>query len=271
MELNEKSLWLFDVDNTLIQDVEHPTPFPGAIECCRTLEDAGKQIGILTNVGRLSARQVHSAVEGAGFPFSREAVFTAGAATAAYVFNRNPDARCFVISEGGATEDFIAKGLNVVNNPPIDFVAIGADRDLSFQRLNFATKCVRDGAELLCISGSRDYPGIYLGKEDVYLGERSITAAVEDATGEKATIVGKPLPEIVVETVKTMGYNCDDAVMIGDNPASDIAGGNAAGLYTILVKRNPDDIVAYEADGLDTNPDVMINSLEELQLLISEW
>jgi len=269
MELGEKFLWLFDVDNTLIHDVEHPTPFPGAVDLCKHLRDSGKEIGILTNVGRLSARQVHAAVRKAGFPFSRESVFTAGAATAAYVFNRNPDARCFVISEGGATEDFIAKGLNVVNNPPIDFVAIGADRDLSFQRLNFATKCVRDGAELLCISGSRDYPGVYLGKEDIYLGERSITAAVEDATGVEATIVGKPLPEIVIETVKTMGYDCDDTVMIGDNPASDIAGGNAAGLTTVLVKRDPDDIVAYDAGELDTTPDVTIKSLEELQSLIS--
>ena len=242
MELGEKFLWLFDVDNTLIHDVEHPTPFPGAVDLCKHLRDSGKEIGILTNVGRLSAR---------------------------HVFNRNPDARCFVISEGGATEDFIAKGLNVVNNPPIDFVAIGADRDLSFQRLNFATKCVRDGAELLCISGSRDYPGVYLGKEDIYLGERSITAAVEDATGVEATIVGKPLPEIVIETVKTMGYDCDDTVMIGDNPASDIAGGNAAGLTTVLVKRDPDDIVAYDAGELDTTPDVTIKSLEELQSLIS--
>ena len=49
--------------------------------------------------------------------------------------------------------------------------------------MNFATKMVRDGAGLICISGSRDFPGIYLGVEDMYLGERSIVAAIEDATG----------------------------------------------------------------------------------------
>ena len=243
MDLNTKTLWLFDVDNTLIRDVEHPDPFPDALHLCDALRRKGKTIAILTNVGRLSARQIHAVVASAGFSVDADKTFSAGAVTAAYIHNRFPLARCFVISEGGALEDFTARGLSVTNNPPVDFVAVGADRNLTFQRLNFATKMVKSGAALICISGSRDYPGVYLGQEDVYIGERSIVAAIEDATGERALIIGKPMPEIFTETVKTLGYDVADAVMVGDNPASDIAGGKAAGLTTVLVKRSPDMIV----------------------------
>ena len=264
MDLQKKSLWVFDVDNTLVTEVETPEVFPDAIHFCRFLEETNKTKAILTNVGRLSARQIHDYITRAGFNFDLDKTHTAGSAAAAYVYNRTPDARCFVISEGGSTEDFIARGLNVVSNPPIDIVAIGADRGLTFQELNFATKMVHKGAELICICGSRDYPGKYLGQEDVFIGELSITAAIEDATGVKATIIGKPLPEIFLEVVKTLGFKPDDAVMVGDNLATDIAGGNAAGLTTVFVKRKDAGVSEYDPGGLDKNPNVSVDALVEL-------
>jgi HAD superfamily hydrolase (TIGR01450 family) len=264
MKLSQKKLWVFDVDNTLIRDVEHPTPFPDAIKLWNALEEKGYELAILTNVGRLSSRQVNNALSKAGFMLPVERVFTAGAAAAAYVHNRVPGARCFVIGEGGAQEDFVSRGLDVSNNPPIDFVAVGADRGMTFDELNFAAKMVREGAPLICISGSRDYPGIYLGSEDTFIGERSIVAAIEHATGVVPVIVGKPLPEILVETVKALGRDVSDAVMIGDNPKSDIAGGNAAGMTTILVHRDPDNIIAFDSGELDTKPTVTVESLDEV-------
>lgn len=269
MNLGQKKLWIFDVDNTLIHDVEHPAPFKDALSLWKALEKKGVELAILTNVGRLSSRQVNQSLETAGFFLPLEKVFTAGAATAAYIHNRLPGARCFVIGEGGAQEDFITRGLDVTNNPPIDYVAVGADRGMTFSELNFATKMVKKGAKLLCISGSRDYPGIYLGDEDTYIGERSIVTAIEHATRAESVIVGKPLPEMVVETVKALGFNVEDAVIVGDNPASDIAGGNAAGLTTILVHRDPDNIVAFESGDLDTKPDITVQSLEEVISMLS--
>jgi 4-nitrophenyl phosphatase len=264
MNLHDKKLWIFDVDNTLILDVDHPTPFDDAMKLWNALEEKGYELAILTNVGRLSSRQVNLALSEAGFKIPVERVFTAGAAAAAYVNNRAPGARCFVIGEGGSQEDFVARGLDVTNNPPIDFVAIGADRGMSFGELNFATKMVKEGAPLICISGSRDYPGIYLGAEDTFIGERSIVAAIEHATGVEAIIVGKPLPEILVETVKALGRDVSDAVIIGDNPKSDIAGGNAAGITTVLVQRDPNNIVDFESGDLDTTPTVTVEALDEL-------
>lgn len=267
MNLAEKKLWIFDVDNTLIRDVEHPEVFPDAVKLWNALKKKGLALAILTNVGRLSARQVHMALQAAGYPIDASNVFTAGAAAAAYVHNRKPKARCFVIGEGGAQEDFVARGLHVTNNPPVDYVAVAADRGMTFQELNFAAKMVRDGAGLICISGSYHYPGIYLGHEDTFIGELSITAAIEHATGVEAVVVGKPLPEIVVETVRVLGFAVDEAVIVGDNPSSDIAGGKAAGVSTVLVQR-PDNIVEFETGGINTTPDIKVESLEEILKLL---
>ncbi len=67
-----------------------------------------------------------------------------------------------------------------------------------------------------------------------------------------------------LQLLKTLGFEISDAVMVGDNPASDIAGGKAAGLATILVRRNPDDIIPFDADGMDMTPDLEVDSLQEV-------
>ena len=100
MDFATKELWIFDVDNTMIRDVEHPTPFPDALKLWNHLIETGRELAILTNVGRLSSRTIHRVVSKAGFKIRLENTFSAGAAAAAYVHNRNPNARCFVISEG---------------------------------------------------------------------------------------------------------------------------------------------------------------------------
>ncbi|NWF95256.1 MAG: HAD hydrolase-like protein [Candidatus Thorarchaeota archaeon] len=264
MNISKCSLWLFDVDNTLIRDVEHPEPYADALALIKALKERGKTVGLLTNVGRLSARQVRAAVVSAGFDIDISNVFTAGAAAAAYIANRQPNARCFVISEGGALEDFIARGLDVVTNPPVDYVAVGADRSLTFEKLNFAAKMLARGAKLLCISGSRSYPGVYLGREDVFIGERSIVAALEDSSGVKAVTVGKPLPEMLIEAARSLGFPPDQTVIVGDNVNSDIAGGKAAGMLTVLCPHDKSNVVEFDSGDLDTKPDIVVQSLDEL-------
>ena len=97
MNFASKDFWIFDVDNTLVRDVEHPEPFADALALWRALREKGRVLSVMTNVGRLSARQVHAVVTSAGFDVELPNTFTAGAAAAAYIHNRAPGARCFII------------------------------------------------------------------------------------------------------------------------------------------------------------------------------
>ena len=56
MTLADKKLWVFDVDNTLVRDVEHPQPFDDALALWDHLLKTGRKVAVVTNVGRLSAR-----------------------------------------------------------------------------------------------------------------------------------------------------------------------------------------------------------------------
>jgi 4-nitrophenyl phosphatase len=60
-------------------------------------------------------------------------------------------------------------------------------------------------------------------------------AALEAATGVRATAIGKPAPDLLLQAVALDGSDIRDAIMIGDSPATDIAAANAAGCRSILL------------------------------------
>ena len=62
-----------------------------------------------------------------------------------------------------------------------------------------------------------------------------IVAFLEAASGEKAIILGKPHTLLFEIAIGKLGVSQDKAILIGDTPATDIAGARAAGLRSILV------------------------------------
>jgi 4-nitrophenyl phosphatase len=60
-------------------------------------------------------------------------------------------------------------------------------------------------------------------------------AALEAATGVRATAIGKPAPDLLLQAAALDGSDIRDAIMIGDSPATDIAAANAAGCRSILL------------------------------------
>jgi len=104
-------------------------------------------------------------------------------------------------------------------------------------------------------------------------GTGSILAAVETASGKRAEIGGKPehhLFEMAIETIRAS--KLADGVqeepqdgrlaMVGDRISSDIDGGRAAGLATVLVLSGTSS--PADAEAADPAPDHVIESLAGL-------
>jgi ribonucleotide monophosphatase NagD (HAD superfamily) len=62
-----------------------------------------------------------------------------------------------------------------------------------------------------------------------------LLAVIETATGVKPIIIGKPQPTVFMEAVRRLGGTLANTAMVGDRLTTDIAGGQGAGLHTILV------------------------------------
>lgn len=79
--------------------------------------------------------------------------------------------------------------------------------------------------------------GKYYKEDDsLVLDVGAFTVALEYATGKEATIVGKPEPGYFIEAISSMGIQPADAVMVGDDLLSDVAGAQRIGARGVLVR-----------------------------------
>jgi len=79
--------------------------------------------------------------------------------------------------------------------------------------------------------------------------------------------IGKPDPRIFALALERLGAQPACAVMVGDSPARDIAGGRAAGLRTVLIT-----YAGPKAPGEDApKPDARIAALSDLPETLAAW
>jgi HAD superfamily hydrolase (TIGR01509 family) len=87
-----------------------------------------------------------------------------------------------------------------------------------------------------------------------------------DAYVSSASVgVGKPHPRIFQVALERLGEQASAAAIVGDQLGRDVVGGKAAGLRTIW--KRP----AGHTGAVDPKPDATINSLSELNAILSEW
>src|SRR5699024_11938888 len=77
-----------------------------------------------------------------------EHVFTSSLATAKYIKHKKANARCFVVGEEGLLEALGGEGLTV-SDEKCDYVVVGLDRAITYEKLAKACLAVRKGAEFI--------------------------------------------------------------------------------------------------------------------------
>ena len=83
-------------------------------------------------------------------------------------------------------------------------------------------------------------------------------AALEYASGKTATVVGKPEPAFFETALQDLRLEAKEVVMVGDDPESDVAGAQRAGLRGIQVKTGK-----YRPEA-ESEADVEIESIADL-------
>jgi len=93
-------------------------------------------------------------------------------------------------------------------------------------------------------------------------GGGAILSIIITTTGVAPVSIGKPGPILFESALKRLGSRPENTAMIGDRLGTDIAGGNAVGLYTILVLSGlstADDV----ATG-DIKPDAILKDITQV-------
>jgi glycerol-1-phosphatase len=234
---------------------------PGAVETLAHLLADGIEIVFVTNNSVKSPSAYAARLREAGIETAADRVLTGGVATARLAAQAaGPNGTAFVIGSPGFKESVAAAGLHLLDGgaaKAADVVVVSAHREFDYDELLTATRALQGGAALF--GTSRDptlpMPG------GAWPGTGATLAAVETAAGKRAVTGGKPEPHLF-DQARALIPGADRIAMVGDRIASDIVGGQRAGLATVLVLTGA--CTRAEAEAAEPPPDHVVDDLTGL-------
>jgi ribonucleotide monophosphatase NagD (HAD superfamily) len=94
-------------------------------------------------------------------------------------------------------------------------------------------------------------------------------AALEYASRQEATLVGKPSAAFFAAASALLGIDRGGLAVVGDDLETDVRGGRAAGLATIQVRTGKFDEDLLAEVPVDQRPDHIVDSLADVPLLLA--
>jgi 4-nitrophenyl phosphatase len=219
---------------------------PGARELIAALRRSGRGVAFLTNNSRATARDIHSRLDAAGIEADVDRVLTPLEILGEVIRARHGSSRVLVIGALEMAAVVQAAGHEVLapeRYREATVVAIGNDFDLTYGRLTAACRAVAAGAAF--ITPNLD-PRLPVEDGDFLPGCGALVAAVAVAAGRRPEVVGKPEAPLFEIALARLGRAASETVMVGDSLESDVRGGRAAGMRTVLY--SPEGPTSLEAD-----------------------
>lgn len=133
-------------------------------------------------------------------------------------------------------------GVNVVRDNP-DLVLLMRDTRFGYNQLSRTASALHRGARLVVTNTDRTHPGA--GGEIVPETGALLAALASCVPTLAPFIIGKPERLLFERACNVLGISNAEAVMIGDNADTDIAGANAFGIRSLHV--SPQDLEAWDA------------------------
>ena len=237
----------------------------GAREFVALLQQEGVPFLLLTNNSTRTPGQYVTKLAKMGVVIEESDVLTSAQATALYIERiARPGARVYVIGEEGLRAALREKyttpyeGGREIVETGADFVVVGMDTGLTYEKLRIATLLIRGGARFIATNPDKTLPT----EEGLVPGNGAIIAALEAATGVAPFVVGKPEPAIFDLALARMGVGKEGAAVIGDRLETDILGGRRAGLMTILVLSGATS--RQELENSSIKPDLVFENVRQL-------
>ena len=236
-------LVIFDLDGVIYRGTE---PIPGAAQLVDWLHEQRVLVRFATNNSMVSRAGYVNRLGSMGIAAAADEIVTSTSATVAHLALHAPEIRSVLaIGAEGMRDELVAAGLEVVmagDAVPADYgggpldrgydaVIVGLDPQLDYRRLAAATTAVAAGARLIATNADTRYPTT----AGFLPGAGSVVAALATATGVTPLVIGKPSPAMFEAILESSGVPAAQAVVVGDNPAADVAGAHRAGCAAILV------------------------------------
>ncbi len=221
---------LFDLDGVLYvgdAPVDHAA---AAVNHCRS--ELSKPVAFITNNASRTPDAVVAKLVAAGVAAQAEDVVTSAQAAAHLLSDQHPQGSAILIIGGeGLVEAVRAVGLRPVRSDADGPVAVvqGFHPDVNWRMLAEAAAAVNRGVPWVATNRDMTIPTA----SGIAPGNGTLVAAVQVATGQEPTTVGKPEPPLILEALRRTGAS--RPLLIGDRMDTDIQAAFATGSDSLMV------------------------------------
>lgn len=254
--------FLIDLDGTLHRGKE---PIPHADSFIALLQSKGLPFLLVTNNSSRTPEQVARHLLTFNIRVTPDNIYTSAQAAAEHMSRLHAGKNVYMIGETGLYSALEQSGFRFTENEPA-FVVQGIDREFSYSKLAKAVQLIRSGAVFV-----QTNPDLLLPSDGGFIpGAGSIAASIIAASGAEPILIGKPSPIIMNGAMERLGLDAKDVWVIGDNAATDIRGGAAAGCRNALVLTGvatPDNVQEQLALA-DVIPDLICPDLQDFARIV---
>ena len=232
---------------------------PGADKFISELVRSDIPFTFMTNNSQRTPLEVVRKLRRLGIDVTEDHVYTSAMATGKFISGQMPGGSVYVLGEGGLLSSLHDNGLTLVETEP-DFVVLGEGRNFTLEMVQRAVDMILAGAKF--ITTNRDPSPKKKGWNNI--GIAATTAMIEEATGTRAFVIGKPGPVMMRSARKSIGLETANTIVIGDTMETDIRGGVQMGYKTILVLSG-----VSQREHLSKyafKPDIVVNSIDEIDI-----
>ena len=224
--MTRPELVLLDLSGVVYQD---GALLPGVPKALRLLRDAALPLRFLTNTTRRPPGAVLEQLLGMGVQVASAELFSAPQAARRYL--ERHDLHPFLLVHPGLAPEFA--DLTPGTDAECDAVLVGdAGEAFSYQSLNRAFRVLLRPTPLLAMARNR----YFRARDRLCLDAGPFVCALEQASGVRAEVLGKPSSEFFHAACAAAGCEPARAVMVGDDVESDVLGALEAGLQAVLVR-----------------------------------
>ncbi|MBP2026607.1 HAD superfamily hydrolase (TIGR01457 family) [Acetoanaerobium pronyense] len=229
--LKNKSTFLLDMDGTIFLGNEL---IEGAVDFLRAIKKSGRRYIFLTNNSSKSKSIYVEKLRNLGIDADKEEIFTSGEATTRYLKRQHKGAKVYLLGTPALEEEFISEGFEVIKErgQDIDFVVLGFDTTLTYEKLWGACEYISKGVEYIATHPDFNCP---LPQGAFMPDAGAMAALIEASTGKKPKVIGKPNKEVVESISDKYGLDKSTMVMVGDRLYTDVQTGINAGITSVVV------------------------------------
>jgi len=257
-DLKDIKCFLLDMDGTFYLGNKL---IAGSLEFLQILQKNNKTFLFLTNNSSKNSNSYKEKLANLGCIIEEDKVFTSGEATTIYLRKRKNGAKVFLLGTHYLEEEFQQKGFHLVKdrNESPDFVVLGFDTTITYDKLWMACDFIRDGVEYIATHPDYNCP-LEDGKFMPDAG--AIIKMIEASTDKLPIIIGKPHEYIIAAIIEKYNLQRNEIAMVGDRLYTDIKLGINTGITSILVLSGETTTEIYEKS--DIKADYIFPSIKEL-------